>query len=340
MVLTAPRRWRLLAAVVAGVGALSLTALPAQAAPSTKYYSASVGDPVLASGSTTTLSLTNAPVSQQSFGSAQLTFSSDAVSIASVPSGWNLANTPAGSSTYLLTSSSVADSIAPGGSLQVTLAVSGSGSTSITTAVKQSNDFKGGNNSFINTGADPVLTVVPSGASICSPGTSCTTQQATTDSGITASATFSAQSTFGYQFGFATQSLLNPACTAAAFGSTATVEPLVVQTYGPAVGKTITITFPKALVNLEPNNGTPGLDVCAGADAGFPALQTFPAATGEYPFQGLLYDCDDPAYVKAVGKDKAGDLLHMCIVSRAKGAGATETVVINVDPSANDPMYW
>lgn len=347
----APRRGRLLIALVAAVAAVALAATPAQADPSTKTYSASVSLSSSDSARTSQLVVTsvpgrvsavlwlrNDPASNQTFGSAKIEFTGDvAASSLGLPSGWSAAAGASGSS-WVLTSSSPDVNIAPGRELEVDLTLTGSGNTSVTTSVKQSNDFKGNNNSFTNSGADPELAVIPSGYTICT-GT-CSPSASDPTTAVKASGTLSSSGQFGYQFSFEGDGgALNPACTAAAFGSYPDVRPLVVAAYGfSGVTKTISITFPRELVNYEPNNGTPWLDVCAGSDTPFPTYASF-TGTAAYPYQGLLYNCDDPAYVKAVGKDSKNLQLHMCVADRSKNAG-NETVVINVDSSTADPSYW
>lgn len=375
MVLTAPRRWRWVAAIAVGVGALSLTTLPAEAAPSTKNYTAGVALPGGGLGSATSsllvtnpsaipdavLWLTNEKDSNQNFGSVKISLSNSAlvlnsVSVPNSGTDWTVTQVTGG---WLLTSA-VGVSVAPAASLEVDLSVSGVGTASVVTSVKQSNDFNGGNNSFTLHGGDPQLTLVQSCDSTTtttSTGYSCTPTATSSASKISASGSLSSTSQFGYIFNFSDPKApqLLASCTDEAFGASASPEPLVVQTFssGAGVAKTITLTFPRKLVNLAPNNGTPFLDVCAGADAAFPAYggtggTGWTGGTGYYPFQGLLYDCTDQAYVDALnattflsdGTRVPTYPLHMCVADRYKIAGGAETVVINVESSTLDPSYW
>lgn len=110
--------------------------------------------------------------------------------------------------------------------------------------------------------------------------------------------------------------------------TTSAGDPIVVQTTGGASG-TVTMVFPKAVVNSLANNGTPLMQVCAGAKTPFLAADQVPLPGQTYPYQGLVPDCPngyptgDPA---------------ICVVSRSKKA-ASETIVINVS-NLIDPSFW
>ena len=103
---------------------------------------------------------------------------------------------------------------------------------------------------------------------------------------------------------------------------------------------TISLTFPKAVVNSVPDNGAPHMPVCAGATTSFPgSARVTPAqASNPYIYQGLLLDCTDPVYLQDIA-NTALYPLQMCVQSRAKLAGAKETVVIYSN-SLSDPMAW
>ena len=336
--------WRYLGAALAAAATAVAISMPAAAAPSSKYYSAALsgadGTPssqlVVSVGTPVTLSLSNSTKSQQSFGSAELVFSGDvAPTSLSVPAGWSASQLSGG--TWLLVSATVSDAIAPGQSLGIGFVPDAAGQTKIVTSVKQSNDYNGTNNWFVNTGSDPTLVTVPSDDQICT-GSCSTSPSNTSDYGITATASMSSTQPFGYSIAWGDKPL-NAACADAPFGPTVTPQPLVVETSGPAgVGKSIRMTFPKNLVNLAPNNGTPWLSVCAGAAASFPgSTDQGTAIDPSVRYQGLLLTCDDPTYLADI---QSGDYpLHVCISSRSKNAG-NETIGIRVDTSTLDPSFW
>ena len=54
-----------------------------------------------------------------------------------------------------------------------------------------------------------------------------------------------------------------------------------------------------------------------------------------FPFQGLLYNCDDPTYLAAIQPNT----LQMCVQSRAKVGGGAEQIVI-LATNFSDPGYW
>lgn len=114
------------------------------------------------------------------------------------------------------------------------------------------------------------------------------------------------------------------------------VDPLFVetQTITGTVSGTVTMVFPKAVVNSLTNNGTPLMAVCAGASQAFLAKVAYPGST-DFPYQGLLYDCTDAAYLASA----ASYPVQLCVQSRAKvGNGAEKIVVFTSDLS--DPSYW
>ncbi len=120
-------------------------------------------------------------------------------------------------------------------------------------------------------------------------------------------------------------------CDSAVVGSNP-ADPLQAVSSVAASG-TLTLFFPKAIVNEVPNNGTPLMPICVGAYTAFPgSSKVTPTSTSPYPYQGLLYGCDDPSYLGSP------DTLKMCISSESKSA-ANETVVIEVSSLADDPEF-
>lgn len=154
---------------------------PANAAPSTKHYSATASPGSVAAGSTTTftVTLTNSATSSQSFGSADIW----------LPAGFTAAGQPttsldgsgwtacfgdgttcdaAPSNVVEVRSSSSAPSVAAGNSVTVRIPATApctTGSSSWQTTVKQSNNYNGPpGNDFVNSGGDPTETVTAGGA--------------------------------------------------------------------------------------------------------------------------------------------------------------------------------
>lgn len=112
-------------------------------------------------------------------------------------------------------------------------------------------------------------------------------------------------------------------------GEVTTTPPdeLDVQTTVGASG-IVTMTFPKAVVNSLANNGTPLMQVCAGASAQFPgSTDQGPTVTPEW--QGLVADC-------GTGYTAITD--NVCVLSRSKKA-ASETIQIYVNDDS-DPYFW
>jgi len=122
------------------------------------------------------------------------------------------------------------------------------------------------------------------------------------------------------------------------------VDPLFAetQTTSGTVSGTLTLVFPKSVVNSLSNNGTPLMPVCAGASEPFPAQGDpttglpFPGSTA-FPYQGLLYDCTDSTYLALVA---SGDFpVQLCVQSRAKLAGGAEKIVVFAS-DLSDPSFW
>lgn len=133
---------------------------------------------------------------------------------------------------------------------------------------------------------------------------------------------------------FGTGETLN--CDSAVTAPGTPVDPLFVETQTTAgtVSGTVTLVFPKSVVNSLANNGTPLMAVCAGASHAFLAQVDYPGST-DFPFQGLLYDCTDPAYLAGA----SGFTLQLCVQSRAKLAGGAEKIVVFTS-DLSDPGYW
>ena len=90
----------------------------------------------------------------------------------------------------------------------------------------------------------------------------------------------------------------------------------------------ITMTFPKSVVNNLANNGTPLMQVCAGASAQFPG-STDQGSTVVPEWQGLVQNC--PTNYQSVPNE-------LCVLSRSKNA-ANETIQI-FSADLSDPSYW
>jgi hypothetical protein len=450
--------------IVATALSLAFVALPsATATPSTKYYtvSAVVQNPPLPVtidvATTVQVTLQNSTASSQNFGSAELT-------VENVPAADVAVNTPAplpGWSATVVTGSNPAvvlltnpsgTAIAPGSSLPVTVTFTPqtTGTLTIKTAVKQSNNFLGTGNNFINKSADPTFTVSPLGLSFTVPQGSeppadvqastpfCPSVQVvdaqnqpvsaanvpvsivsgTPDAGLyfagkqvssTSPATVVTNSSGTATFGSSacasglTATNLGPSffltasspqtvsvnsstfavvqvkinCTgscqanltsnsnkttaginalvpnsdpnqnfplSASFGqgmtlvcdstvSTLPADPLVVSTGTVPASGTVTMTFPKAIVNSVPDNGAPHMPVCTGASVNFYGATYYPNLTPAY--QGLIPDCTDAGYLAA-----PPSLQLFCVQSRAKHATGAETIVIQENSSLSDPLHY
>ncbi len=338
-----PGAWSL-AAALALLALLLGAALPASAAPSTKKYSATVSvggaapaaSATVIAGGTATLLLTNDPGSNQTFASAEVTFTGvlpTAVSVTGTD-GWTVTQPAGTTGTWRLTSSATAYAVTPGSSLAIAVVMPTAevGPTAIATTVKQSNDFNGRNNSFANTGADPALLTVAAGTlceGVCSP----TFESSST--GVTAELTMTSAAPFTYVAGFGSGKELS--CEDLVFGPGVDADPFTVQTSSSAgVAKTITLTFPLELMNAIPDNGTSRLPVCAGGDYAFPGSSS--EGTLAYPAEGLLLDCADRTYQR-LARDSATYPLAMCVASRSRDAGDV-IVVISIASTRFDPSFW
>jgi hypothetical protein len=343
---------RRLAVAVALIVGLLVAALPASAAPSTKNYSASLSlggatgvQKVFVPGGVSSdvlLVLTNREDSQQAFGSAEVTFAKGSLPSAVSVSrpGWTVQPLVVSSGARYRLVNSGMNPVPAGASLEVTVTMPGAptGTTDVTTRVKQSNDFNGTNNDFtlVGTPTQPLQIVTDSPCA-----GSCTPPAFTSEvNGVRADLTVTSSSAVAFTAGFTTDRL---SCDTIPFGTTVKPEPFQVATdRSAAVSKTIVLTFPKALANLVPNNGTPNHPVCAGGDFPFPgssSTEGLDPGTFTHPFEGLLLNCSDPAYVQAVAEADPDAFLPMCVSSRARNAGKL-IVTISIQTTTVDPRVW
>lgn len=448
------------AVMVATALSVAFVAVPsATAQPSTKYYTVSSvvlapSLPVTVDVATTVqVTLQNSTASSQSFGSAELTVENVPAGEVTVSPdaplpGWSATVIAGSDPAVVLLADPSGTAVAPGSSLPVTVTFTpqATGTLTIKTAVKQSNNFLGKGNDFINQSADPTFTVSPLGLSFTvpqgsepppdvqvstpfcpsvqlvddqnqpvaaanvtvsivpgtpdpglffagrqvsstSPATALTNSAGTATFGSSACASGLTATNLGPSF-FLTATLAavsvnsSPfavvqvaiSCTgscqaslasnsnkttaginasapnnesfllAASFGqgmtlvcdgavSTFTADPLVVSTGAVPASGTVTMTFPKAIVNSVPDNGAPHMPVCTGAAVPFYGAQYYPQLTPEY--QGLIPDCTDAGYLAA-----PPSLQLFCVQSRAKQATGAETIVIQENSSLSDPLHY
>ena len=346
------RPWarRLIIAVMLVVGLLA-AAVPATAAPSTKNYSAALSFGAATSAqavsvpfgvsSDVRLLVKNREDSQQAFGSAQVDFAGSSLPSAVWVSrpGWTVQKlTVAGGARYRVVNSGTSNPVAPGTSLEVTVTMPGTplGTTDVTTRVKQSNDFRGTNNDFTldATSAQP-LEIRTEGQVGTPCASTCTPTFTSSTNGFRADLTVTSSSAFTYTAGFTTDRLR---CDTIPFGPTVTPEPFQVDTVSSSpVSKTLVLTFPKALANLVPNNGTPLHPVCAGGDHPFPGSSS--EGTLTHPHEGLLLNCSSSAYAQAVAEADPEAFLPMCVQSRSRNAGKL-IITVSVAATTVDPRFW
>lgn len=96
------------------------------------------------------------------------------------------------------------------------------------------------------------------------------------------------------------------------------------------ISGTVTMSFPKEIVNTQSNSGRPHMKVCALAGLAFQALGG--AATTD----GLVQDCVNGSFPYAVGPTYP---LGLCVMSRVKGSLGHETITLLVSDLA-DPSFW
>jgi hypothetical protein len=165
---------------------------------------------------------------------------------------------------------------------------------------------------------------------------SCTSPTNTSASGTTGSVTASTSGTFNLATSFGENDQLNCSLAVSSYPHP---DPYLVtgsgSTTGNSVTKTVTMVFPKVVVQGQPQNeGTPHMQVCAGANVAFPTPSPYPGSTSD-PFQGLLYNCGDSGF-----KSSTLDL-KMCIQSESKNGANVETVVLSItSPPNDDPHTW
>jgi hypothetical protein len=170
----AGRRTVAVASATAGLLVMGLLSVAtAQAAPSTKYYTATVTPASVdrgVSGQTFTLALTNCGkgtdgctrASQQTLGSADIQVASAFTNVSATVStgGWYIIQPVTGGLIELRSDNST--DLAPGQSLDITVTAdtpAGVGAYTWTTQVKQSNDFSGAGNDFMLAGSQPQVLV-------------------------------------------------------------------------------------------------------------------------------------------------------------------------------------
>jgi hypothetical protein len=335
-----------------------VAALPANAVPTTKNYSAAFvggvnGQVTVPSGQTTTvtLRLTNQQASQQSFASAQLDFTGSPLptKVEVFRSGWSVQPlTPVPVTSYRVVSTPTSTAVPPGAFVDVVITMPGTqGTTGLATRVKQSNDFKGTNNDFTLVNSPPLTIVTAPASTACTgepglPQVTCTPDDISSINKVTADLTITSAAPFTFTAGFTTDPL---SCENIPFGPGVEAEPYLMDSVSTApVTKTLVLTFPKALANLVPNNGTAIHPVCAGADLPFPGSSPTTQAQRDaglatYPFEGLLLNCSDRPYIDQVNGAPAGTILPMCVGSRARNAGNLIVTVL-VQSSTVDPRVW
>lgn len=172
----------------------------------------------------------------------------------------------------------------------------------------------------------------------CSGSCSSTVTSSATGTSATVDATgpqsFQLLTTFGYGYTLTCDSQV----------ASAAADPLVVETPGTAttatVSGTVTMTFPKAIVNTVPDNGTPHMPVCIGATEPFPGSNTSPLTNETEPYQGLIYDCSSSTYQADLNtlSSSGAPYLAVCVSSYSKHAG-NETLVLD-ESSLGDPVHW
>ena len=172
----------------------------------------------------------------------------------------------------------------------------------------------------------------------------------TSDGGINAKEVATGSGLFGLTAAFAPGQTLS--CDSSV--STLPPDPFVETASTDGVSGTITLTFPKSIMNSVPNNGAPHMPVCAGAgkESAFPGSTLVdPTAPGYslFPIQGLLLDCSDPVYQADILEMQTNPTpppdsipvypLQMCVSSRARTPGGGEMVVITTN-SLSDPRQF
>lgn len=331
------RSARLVVLLTAGT-ALLLTLIgvsqpSAGAATQTKFYDVNLSGPSVGTGISTTLSVQvkNDQTSTQSFGSAEFNFGKLPTGTVSAVTAtndggaaWTAQPVSGASAVYLFTSTN-STAIAPTHSLNITFTIdpSTAGSIPIATEVKQSNNFSGTGNDFINLTGDPSIHVYQScnGSCTLNATSPLTGTKGTADINGPTTTPFLASAAFGARGDLSCDSQV----------TTTPGDPLVVMTPGTAASGTVSMTFPKSVVNNLANNGTPLMQVCAGASYAFATAGGGSALYVQQDglYEGLLPDC--PSGYSTINPE-------LCVVSRSKNA-ANETIVIYVS-NFEDPSFW
>lgn len=324
--------WVAAAGLVASLVASGAQPLPASAASTSDTYTATLAASTASVGQADSVTLTNTSTGPQSFGSAQLNFGKTIAvtpGSATTSTGDTWTESVVSSSPYVIQVSSPSNSseVAPGESVTVDFTPTAAGSVTIGTTVKQSNDFNGPNNQFTLSGSAPQLTVVD-----CTSSSGCTLTSSST--GVTANVQLTTSST-SYSAYFSGASMN---CDSQVTGS-GTADQLYVDVTG-TVTKTVTMTFPKSVVNELPNNGAPLMPVCFGSDYSFPGWSPQYSVYNQgsvTEYEGLLLDCTDSTYLA----EKTSDQIAPCVQSRSKLAGGAEQIVIFTPTNDLDYSgYW
>ncbi len=167
--------------------------------------------------------------------------------------------------------------------------------------------------------------------------TNCSTPTNTSsNTGATGQVSASTNGTFTLVTSFGQGDQLN--CDSAVSSSAA--DPYLVEGVGGGSGttatKTVTMVFPKSVVQSEPIPNAPLMAVCVGATRPFPTWLPYKGSTTD-PYQGLLFGCADPLYIVLAPFAP----LDMCVQSEHKSSAGAETVVISITSSTNvDPHAW
>jgi hypothetical protein len=184
------------------------------------------------------------------------------------------------------------------------------------------------------TGAAPVASNTFDVANSVTPcPSSCSSPNNTSNTGASGSVGATSNGIFGLITSFGVRDTLN--CESAV-SKDATDPFLVAGTPIPNGATTVTVTitmvFSKKFVEDQPQNqGTPHMNVCAGATQQFPN-STFVVGNTQDPWQGLLLFCTDPNYMSSTAPFK------WCIQSESKNGANVETVVTTFTGPANiDP---
>ncbi len=162
------RKRTVLALVLAATLAGAAVALPALATSTKKLYTAAISPTTGGAGASAsyTFTLTNSPQSSQSLGSANValptSFTSVSVGAITAPAGKLWTATLSGSTIQIRSGATSANSLFPGQSVSVAFTAQNPcviGTYTLTSQVKQSNDFLGTNNDFSLSGSNPQVVI-------------------------------------------------------------------------------------------------------------------------------------------------------------------------------------